>query len=183
MRVAVSIRRLANRFLGKEGLKGVEDGGAEEFKTLAVSKGAVKVLGRVITLTATAKRRYQRWQGLGKRYNPQRIYLRIHPRWNDDQLPAGGYERYLLDDDEWMWFDLEISGLSRSTRASSWRGRGENEEREREREGAKPRRKHIHALVELVIPEVLEPKGLVSCNCINRGDILGSGVFAPATAR
>lgn len=93
----------------------------------------MKVLGRVITLTATAKRRYQRWQGLGKRYNPQRTYLRIHPRWNDDQLPAGGYERYLLDDDEWMWFDLEISGLSRSTRASSWRRRGENEERERER--------------------------------------------------
>lgn len=24
---------------------------------------------------------------------------------------------------------------------------------------------------------VLEPKGLVSCNCINRGDILGSGAF------
>lgn len=43
---------------------------------------------------------------------------------------------------------------------------------------------HLYAVRdELVIPEVLEPKGLVSCNCINRGDILGSGVFAPATAR
>lgn len=161
---------------------------------MAVSKGAVKVLGRVITLTATAKRRYERWQGLGKRYNPQRTHLSTHLTGSTlvgtttSFLPASGYERYLLDDDEWMWFDLEISGLSRSTRASSWRRkRGENGERKRERkrgrESWKPRRKHIHALDELVIPEVLEPKGLVSCNCINRGDILGSGVFAPATAR
>ena len=67
--------------------------------------------------------------------------------------------------------------------AKEARGKRGEEEREEGKESWKPRRKHIHALDELVIPEVLEPKGLVSCNCINRGDILGSGVFAPATAR
>lgn len=58
-------------------------------------------------------------------------------------------ERYLLDDDEWMWFDLEI--VRRELRV------GEGAKEEREREVEKPRRKHIHALVELIIPEVLEP--------------------------
>jgi len=42
---------------------------------------------------------------------------------------------------------------------------------------------YLYAHIELIMAEVLEPKGLVSCNCINRGDILGSGAFAPATAR
>ena len=74
---------------------------------------------------------------------------------------------------------LELAKEARGKRGEKERER----ERERGRESWKPRRKHIHALDELVIPEVLEPKGLVSCNCINRGDILGSGVFAPATAR
>lgn len=121
------------------------------FKTLAVSRGAAKVLGRVITLTATAKRRYQRWwQGLGKRYNPQPT----HPTYGSTlvgtttsvsgrrALPT---RRRRVD---------VVRPRDRSTRASSWR-RGEG--REREREVEKPRRKHIHALVELIIPEVLEP--------------------------
>lgn len=87
---------------------------------------------------------------------------------------------------------LSFYGTNRSRRRSreSRKGRKRVLIRERRLEGdraagrrPKPRRKHIYALDELVILEVLEPKGLVSCNCINRGDILGSGVFTPDTAR
>lgn len=180
----MSIRRLAdestNRFL-EGGSKGVEEG----FKTLAVSKGAVKVLGRVITLTATAKRWYQRLQGLGKRYNPQRTYPPTDPPSLERRPASGRWIRALPTRrrvDVVRPQDLEALAFDESFELAKARGKRGEREREGER-GPKPRRKHIHALVELVIPEVLEPKGLVSCNCINRGDILGSGVFAPATAR
>lgn len=53
----------------------------------------------------------------------------------------------------------------------------------RDRSRSRTPETHLYARVELVMAAVLEPKGLVSCNCINRGDILGSGAFAPATAR
>lgn len=39
MRVAVSIRRLANRFLGKEGLKGVEDGARRSLRRWRFRRG------------------------------------------------------------------------------------------------------------------------------------------------
>lgn len=115
----------------------------------------MKVLGRVITLTATTKRRYQRWwQGLGKRYNPQRT------------RPPSTYHGSTLVETTTSFRTTSVTYSTTTTTTTSGCGstsrsfdesfelaKGAKEEREVE----KPRRKHIHALVELIIPEVLEP--------------------------